>query len=126
MFILQLGSGLEELWESCAEDDGTNWQPTTGYCFSQRVQVGQQIVDLLLFQGVLESRHIATAEHDGVAGAVIIGGGAAGQRLLAKDALQSRPLSPAGGVGVVTGDAACIIDGLAALFLRGQRTTSGI
>jgi len=31
MFILQQGSGLEELWENCAEDDGTNWQPTTGY-----------------------------------------------------------------------------------------------
>jgi len=24
MFILQPGAGLEELWESCAEDDGTN------------------------------------------------------------------------------------------------------
>src|SRR2546429_9612722 len=120
MFILQLGSGLEELWESCTKDDGTNWQPTTDYCFSQRMQVGQQIVDLLLFQGVLESRHIAAAEHDSVAGAVIIGGGAAGQRMLAEKALQPPPPSPAGGGGAAPNRATRRIKSLAALFPRGQ------
>jgi len=73
---------------------------------------------LLVIQNILQCRHIAAAEHDRVAGAVIVGRSAAGQVFLAEYPLQSRALARAAGVGIVTDRAARFEDAPAAFFLR--------
>jgi len=72
---------------------------------------------LLVIQNILQCRHIAAAEHDRVAGAVIVGRSAAGQVFLAEYTLQSRTLSRAAGVGVVADRATRLEDAPAAFFL---------
>ena len=98
--------------------DSENRELRTENCFSQRMQIGEQIAELLIVQNILGWRHIAAAEHDGVAGAVIVGRSAAGQVFLAEHPLQSRTLARAAGVGVVTDRASRLEDVPAAFFLR--------
>ncbi len=81
------------------------------------MQIGEQVAELLVVQNILGWRHIAAAEHDCVAGAVIIGRSAAGQVFLAEYPLQSRALARAAGVGVVTDRAARFESAPATFFL---------
>jgi len=57
---------------------------------SQRVQVGEEIVELLLREGATHGGHHAAAGEDGLADESFVGGQAAGQEWFLEEALQAR------------------------------------
>lgn len=86
----------------------------------ERVQIGQQIVDLLLIERVAEAGHHVAPVKDGLLNVLIGGGQSAGQIGLAKYAFESRSVQRSLLVGVVATGALLLIEQVAAQLLRIQ------
>jgi len=77
----------------------------------QSVQIGQQVVDLLLREHLAEALHIVAAQADDVADSVVICGHSTnGEVLSLEDSLQARPFTIFGRVGGMTAIAILIVD----------------
>lgn len=70
---------------------------------SQRVQVGEEIVELLLGEGVADGRHHVAAGEDGLAHESFVGGQPAGQKWFLEKALEAGPVLSRDGMRVVAG-----------------------
>ena len=84
----------------------------------QRVQVGEEVVEILLREVATHGRHDAVAANDGGADAIVVGGRAGGQVLLFEDAAQRRTvewLADAVGVALAAG---LLKEGVTAGLLR--------
>jgi hypothetical protein len=92
---------------------------------SQGVQVGQQIVDLLIIQERVESRHVPTTQLNGVPHVPIGCGHSTGKFLLAEHAYEWRTLERLVLVRVVTQRTICLEQRSSAPLLRIQRAISG-
>jgi hypothetical protein len=83
------------------------------------VQIGQQVVDLLLSENLGVAGHLVAAETDHVGDAVVVGGHAAhGQILPAEDTFHAGTLPSARRVGRVAAVAIVVIDPAASDLLR--------
>jgi len=76
---------------------------------SQRVQIGEEIVELLRREGVADGRHHVAAGENCLTKKSLIGGQPAGKKLLFEKALQARAVLSRDGVRVVAGRAVLLI-----------------
>lgn len=84
------------------------------------MEVGEQVVKLLIVEGVSESgHHVASAEDDG-GDAVVVGGCAAGEIFLFVESLQAGSVERAVGIGVVAAGAVRGVDLVSGGFLRSE------
>ena len=75
----------------------------------QRVQIGEQVAELLLGDGIAQGRHHPSAAHDALSDEAVVGRQAAGQIRFSEQPLQPRPLQPRGGIGLVARGAISLV-----------------
>jgi hypothetical protein len=86
----------------------------------QRVQVGEEIVELLLGECAADGRHHAAAGENGLADESFVGGQAAGQEWFLEETLQARAVLSRDGVRVVAGRTILLINMAATRLSRVQ------
>jgi|SRR5579863_380653 len=85
------------------------------------MEVGEQIVDLLLVKHLTVGGHLVAAETDNVGHTIIVSGHAAlGKVLPFENAFHAGPLASTGGIGSVTAVAIVVVDAAAGGLLGSE------
>jgi len=84
------------------------------------VQVGEQVIELLLVQGTTEGGHQVVPVQDNGRDAVVIRGRAAGQVFLFVERLQAGTVQRAIGVGIVAARTVRLVDLVSGGFLGSE------
>ena len=86
-------------------------RPARPHPYSQRMQIGQQIINLLLRQFLAVARHLVSAETDNVCGVLIVRRHSAHRQVFPmEDALQARAFPFARGVRLMAAVAVLVVD----------------
>lgn len=89
------------------------------------VEVGKEGAKLVVGEGIAGGGHHAASVDDGLGDKAVVGGESAGEILALEQAFEARAFGAAGGVGVVAGGAALIVD-LASGGLLGVEAELGV
>src|ERR1019366_9629196 len=117
------GLGPISIWiRSGAVAMGRDYCARTGAALrsSQRMQVGRQIIQLLLGQLLLEGRHLGAAQEDDVGDPVVIGGNAVLHEWLFEQPVQAGCAQVMCTVGVMAFGATRVVNAPALRLLRSQ------
>lgn len=85
---------------------------------SQGVQIGEQIAELFVGQGVAGGGHHTAAVDDGSFNEAVVGGQSAGHVFFLEQMFETRPLQSARGIRRVAGGAAKVVDAASSRLLR--------
>ena len=85
----------------------------------QRVQIREQILNVLRVQSLAIARHFIAAKPDDVGNALVVGRQTAERKIFVLEySLQPGPLFPAAGIGLVATVAAVVVDSAPGRLLR--------
>jgi hypothetical protein len=120
--ILAAGEGIAEEVGAAAEAGS---EPSGDGAALQRVEVSEEVVELLWAESASGGGHHVTAVEDGLADEAFIGGQAARQEGVLEEALEARAVLAWNGVGVVASGAGLPVE-LAAVGLWGGKAERGV